>query len=176
MDVNTIYRELGKFVVCFQEIENQLVQIGCFILDPICITDAREKLAGLWFKKLTDDVEKLFLDHIDRLELEDAVERKKNFQELVERCRKLAHYRNKLVHSTYIHLEAGRELVGIMRSKIEKQTDAIGKSTLAFDQEPMNEASFEDSLKEIAEEAFLLSQSYIQLIHWQGRIKEKPAC
>jgi hypothetical protein len=175
MDADTIYRELGKLVVCFQEIENQLIQIGCFILDPIRITDARERLGGLWFKRLTDDVEKLFLDHIDRLELEDAVDQKGNFQELVERCRKLAHYRNKLVHSTYIHLEADRELVGILRSKIEKQADAIGESTLAFDQEPMNEASFKDSLKEIAEVAFLLSQTYIQLIHWHGKIKETRA-
>jgi hypothetical protein len=105
MDADAIYRELGKFVVSFQWLENQLVQIICFIVDPECKSDPREKFASMWFKNLTDSVEQVLLEYIDGHVLEDAEGHKKNFRALIERCRKLGRYRNKLVHSTFLHLQ-----------------------------------------------------------------------
>ena len=118
MDADGIYRELGKFIVCFQSLENILEQIAWRILDPEWKNDPRKQTAKLWFKVLLELVQKEYIQYIDSYELDDAEDHKKRFAHLIDQCRELADYRNRLVHSAYVHLEGGGELRGILRSSL----------------------------------------------------------
>lgn len=82
---------------------------------------------------------------------------------LLEDCRELARHRNWVVPSVYLFLEGGEELVAIVRSDM---TRGAQDDEVEFDQEALNEASFEQAMRKIAETAFGIGQCRLQLIHW----------
>jgi hypothetical protein len=171
-DEDTIYRQLGRFVVTFQGLENELVQLASYALDPAhgghqarLPPDRRGRrrlVADLWFHDLLDKTSTIVGEFLDRYR-EDEPEFRKLLDGLLDRCRELAHYRNRVVHSAYLFLEGGDELVAIVRSDM---TAGPGDEEVELDQELLTEDSFKEVMGEIAELVFAIGQCRLQLIHW----------
>jgi len=165
MDVDTIYRKLGEFVVSFQWLENRFREIGWLILDPERNDWPPRALRDDTNHDLLVQVEKLYLDLIDRLAPRDAERRKESFQCLVSAAHELRRYRNRLAHSAYIELKAGGEIIGLLRSN-PRLTEDRQTGEPMWDQEALTESSFDSGMDQMGKIAWDLNSHYVQLIHW----------
>jgi hypothetical protein len=162
-DEDAICRQVGRFVVMFQALESELLQLASYALDPDHTGRGRREAAGLWFgqlvSKTSEAVDAFLTEHrpADEMDVRGRLER------LLADCRELAQHRNRVVHSAYLFLEGGDELVAIVRSDM---TRGAREDEVEFDQEALNEASFEQAMTKIAETAFGIGQCRLQLIHW----------
>lgn len=122
------YQRIGEFVVCFQGIENRLREIGWFILDPGRTQWPPTSLRNLTNEKLVDRVHALFVDALPRCKLPAELETdlKDSFLLAVAAMHKLRRDRNRLLHSAFIELKAGGELVGMLRSDPKLDIDEDG--------------------------------------------------
>jgi len=116
-------------------------------------------------QKLIDKVTELFSYLTDTYQFPNGPAQSTDFEGLRTEFHALRRFRNRLLHSTYIELKAGRELVGLLRSnpKIGVDTET---GELIFDQEPFTEAVVHKKLKEVADAAFRLGMHYTQITHW----------
>lgn len=164
-EIDRAYKSIGEFVITFQWIENTYREIGWFILDP-----ERKNWPPNAFRKeknreLIDGVTKLFCELVDKYDMPTSAERKVELLALTDEFHKLRKYRNSLLHSVFVELKAGGEVVGILRSNPKPMLDTeTGEITL--DQEIFTEESVHKRMREIAEAAFHLGILYKQLIHW----------
>jgi hypothetical protein len=160
-----LYQCIGEFVVSFQGLEDLFRQIGWLILDP-----HRTVWPPTWFRDVTNNellnqVERLFGDLMNAMNRADAATRKAEFASLVARSHEIRKYRNTLLHSAFIELRAGGEVIGLLRSNPKPKTDpATGDSV--FDQEALTEEAIVGKLRELAEVHLSAGRHYIQLIHW----------
>lgn len=165
MDIDTIYRKLGEFVVSFQWLENRFREIGWLILDPDRKHWPPRDLRDERCCDLLDKVEELYLSVIDRVSPEDAHDRQQAFQRIVSDTHEIRRYRNRLVHSAYFELKAGGEVIGLLRSNPKVKEDPVS-GEVHWDQEPLTEGSFQSGMERMAKIAFDLNMHYVQLIHW----------
>lgn len=165
LDTDKLYQRIGEFVVGFQWIEDKFRQIGWLILDPMRKEWPPRSLRNLSNKELIDKVEAMFVNLVGGLDVEDRDERIQDFQTIVAGCHKLREYRNSLLHSAYIELKGGGEVLGILRSNPKIKTDPATGDKL-FDEEDLTGEAIEKHLRKIAELGVPLGQHYLQLIHW----------
>lgn len=164
MNSDLIYKNLGEFVVSFQWLENRFREIGWLILDPKRTQWPPKSLREENFGELIDKVQILYNGLIDNIAPEDAEERKRAFEAIIRESHALRKYRNVLIHSAYIELKAGGEVVGILRSDPRLKEYPISNDLLR-EQEMVTEQSFERGMKRMADVAMQLSLHYLQLIH-----------
>ena len=130
----------------------------------------RVLVSDLWFKDLVDAAREgvsAFLDEYRREEpafQQIEPEFRERVNDLLDQCLNLATYRNKVIHSAYLFLEGGGELVAIVRSDMSEGLP--NGNTVELDQEVLTEDSFEVAMAEIANVAFEIGQCRLQLIHW----------
>lgn len=165
LDTDKLYRRIGEFVVGFQWIEDRFRQIGWLILDPMRKEWPPISLRNLSNKELIDKVEAMFVNLVGNLDVEDRDERIQDFKTIVAGCHELREYRNSLLHSAYIELKGGGEVLGILRSNPKVKTDLATGDKL-FDEEDLTGEAIEKHLRKIAELGVPLGQHYLQLIHW----------
>jgi hypothetical protein len=164
-NADKIYQRIGEFVVCFQWLENRFREIGWLILDPHRKEWPPKSLHNESNSDLILKVEKLYVDLIDRLGVENHKERKDDFRSIVAASHRMRKYRNNLLHSAFIELEAGGDLVGILRSNPKIKTDAPSGETL-FDQEIISERAILKQMEQLGKLAVSSNSHYMQLIHW----------
>jgi hypothetical protein len=162
LEPDAIYRQVGLFIVAFQSLENELMQICWLTTDPPNSPDGRRALADLSFSKLVTESGNRVDAFLIRRGLDDSDFRRK-FHELLQHCRTIAKLRNQIVHSAYVHPEGGGELRAIVRSDMTKASDSYD---VDFDQELITAMSFDAALQDMASTVFQLAQSRVQLIHW----------
>ena len=165
MNTDKIYQRIGEFAVSFQWLENRLREIGWLVLDPARNEWPPKALRNLTNHDLVNKVEELYVGLIDDLDIEDQEERKANFRSLITTCHDIRKYRNNLLHSAYMELEAGDEVIGVLRSNPKPQVDPSSGEAL-FDQEVLSEEAILDEMRKLAKVAFSLNMHYTQLIHW----------
>jgi hypothetical protein len=168
-DEEAIYREVGRYVVIFQQIEQELLQICWLLAEPAYDSAARVKLTRMPFKQLVSETSKRIDAFRDERGLDDTEFRRAfwtRFHDLLAHCREIADQRNSIVHSAYVHLEAGDELHGIVRSDMRAMPDA---SDVEFDHENLSAHSFYRAMQDMAWTIWHLGQCRIQLIHWRDR-------
>ena len=102
---------------------------------------------------------------VSGLDLEDRDERIQDFRAIVAGCHKLRQYRNNLLHSAYIELKGGGEVLGILRSNPKVRIDPVTGHKV-FDEEAVTDEAISEHLQQLGELAFSLGQHYLQLIHW----------
>jgi hypothetical protein len=166
LDADAIYRQIGLFVVAFQSLESELMQICWLLSDPPYAPDGRKALAKLSFSELLGETRNRVDGLVARRGLDDSQFRRdflRTFQELLAHCRSIARHRNKIVHSAYVHLEGGGDLLGIVRSDMTRAAD---RNDVDFDRELLTATSFDAALKDLAWTGFRLGQSKMQLIAW----------
>ena len=161
-DFERMYCDIGRVVVLFQVLENQVWQLGVTALGLDDFDRSRRRLTGLPFKELCDRTGTAVLERLDALE-RPAKDYRRRVQAALDRCDALRILRNQTVHSAYVFLESGGELRGVLRSDSTKGPAPDG---LEFDQELLTDATFTDMTTELASVAFELSLCRVQLIHW----------
>ena len=167
-DVDKIYQRIGEFVICYQWLENKFRQLGWLILDPVRTQWPPRLLRSESNKELIDKVEDIYLnliDTLDRLDVKDREDLKRDFTALVADCHLLRQYRNNLLHSAFFELKAGGDMVGILRSNPKVKIDQ-SSGELLFDQEQVTEQAILKQLHKLGELAFPLGQHYLQLLRW----------
>lgn len=162
---NSIYRRIGEFVVSFQWLENRLREIGWFILDPDRSSWPPTDLRNITNQDLIDEVHRLFKNAIPKCDLDADLESEfiESFDSCVDTLHQVRRSRNRILHSAYIELKAGREVQAILRSNPKLTVDESGE--YQFDQEVLKPDSFDEEMRKMAESAFFLNRAYTQLIH-----------
>jgi hypothetical protein len=166
-DGSRLYQRIGEYVVVFQGLENKFREIGWLIQDPHRKEWPPRSLRSLTTEKLIDRVKELYLELLDGLKIDEAVrqDRKAEFEVLCITCHDIRRYRNTLLHSAYIELEAGGEVVALLRSdpklRINPETGEI-----EYDQEILSEDGIVKEMQKVGEIFVRLDRHYRQLIHW----------
>ena len=161
-----VYQRIGEFAVSFQWLEHKLREIGWFIMDPDRKNWPPKGLRALTNEKLIDKMHELFLHALPQCELEQELEEdfKTSFAACAEALHQLRLNRNRIMHSAFVELKAGSEVVGIMRSNPRVTIDEETGSIL-YDQEMLKPESFANEMQKMGEAAMFLGRAYMQLIH-----------
>src|ERR1051326_7709975 len=114
-DISKLYQRIGEYVVCFQWTENLIRQIGYQILCNSGRISIYERLIKKKNEDLVNEVIDYYLDLIDRLQPFDHVNRKENVEKLRMSCHEVRKFRNRFLHSAFIELKAGGDVIGLMR-------------------------------------------------------------
>ena len=172
MELDKTYQRIGEFVVCFQSVENQLREIGWFILDPTREQWPPESLRDVTSYQLAEKVKSLFQGCIGACELTHEKEIRESFNEQIVSFHAIRKQRNRFLHSAFIELKAGGEVQALLRSDpiLKKDSDS-GEPTM--NQEILSADSFEAEMKTIGELSFNLGILYRQLIHRLPRTVDK---
>ena len=163
---NLIYQRIGEFTVSFQWLENKMREIGWFILDPDRKDWPPKGLRNLTNEKLIDKVHELFLQALPQCALDAALEAEftESFAACAEELHRLRRGRNRILHSAFIELKAGGEVIGLMRSNPKLALDEETGDVL-YDQEMLTPESFANEMRRMGEAAMFLNRAYLQLIH-----------
>lgn len=164
-DYDKLMQRIGEFVVSFQWMENKFRDIGWLIDDPERSNWPPTTLRNLTNFDLLNAVETKYCDLMETLNIDDTDERKTAFNQLVAKCHKIRKYRNNLLHSAFIELKAGGDVMGIVRSNPKITFDPATGDPF-FDHEQLTEKSVTSKMKEMDEPAMALNMTYMQLIHW----------
>lgn len=164
IDLDAIYQRIGEFIVSFQWLEDTLRQIGWFILDPSRAEWPPKQLRKERSEDLANKVNALFSEAIEKCGVEDAEQRKLDFQDLVVRFHAIRKLRNRHLHSAYIELKAGGEVQALLRSNPKFDIDPETNEML-IDQVILGPDSFAAEMTEMADIGLRLGMHYKQLIH-----------
>lgn len=156
-------------MVCFQWLENQISQLAIQVLDPEHTGRADAFVIGRSFRDLVRSTDLAFARHVDLVDVDNASEHKAKFHALMKRCEAVSQSRNRLVHSTYLHVEAGGELQTILRSKPGVRTGGAQGPRVEFDRAELSESSFQEHIRGAADCGFEVGQARVQIVHWLGR-------
>lgn len=162
-EIDELYRRLGEFVVCFQWLEDRFRQIGWIILDPERTEWPPRAFREELNAQLLTKVERLFLELIDSLAIDQREETKADFSSLVVASHELRKRRNVLLHSAYIELKAGGEIQEIMRADSKVRKNASGQ--LVINTETLTPESMDALLTDVANVAVRVDMHYMGLIH-----------
>ena len=164
-DVALTYQALGEFVILFQWVENLYRQIGWFILDPDRKQWPPLALRRERNRELIDKVTNLYVDLTRRYAFPSGNEKAADMLELKEHFHNLRRFRNRLLHSTYIELKAGGDVLGYVRSNPNVGVDEE-TGELIFDQKPFSATEIQAKVREYGEYILRLNFAHVQLIHW----------
>jgi hypothetical protein len=111
-------------------------------------------------------VHELFLQALQQCRLEQELEAdfKTSFATCAEALHQLRRDRNRILHSAFIALKAGGEVVGLVRSNPRVTIDEETGSVL-YDQEILKPESFANEMRRMGEAAVFLNRAHVQLIH-----------
>ena len=160
-----LHQRIGEFVVSFQWIEHRLREIAWYCLDPHRNKWPPLSLRNEGNKELLEKVKKIFLNYLDKVSPSDSEKRNANFENLIEKCHALRKHRNVLLHSAYIELKAGGEVIDLMRANPKVKRDEVSGEFI-FDNEFLTEESITEQMEALAQIAFQLNLHYTQLLHW----------
>jgi len=162
-NTDLLYQRIGEFVISFQWIEHRFRELGWLIADPDRKIWPPEILRDETNNLLLIEVERMYNKAMDKAHGEGSDIFKAPFKLLIQKSHDFRKYRNDLLHSAFIELKGGGEVLNIMRSNPKLKLKEDGE--LGFDSEILTVASIEEKMKEMAELAFSLNIHYMQLIH-----------
>jgi hypothetical protein len=164
-NVTAVYKALGEFVIIFQWVEHLYRQIGWFILDPERMQWPPMELRTERIYELINKVTDMFVDLTNTYVFESGTEKAKEMQELRIHFHALRQFRNRLLHSIYIELKGGGEVLGYIRSYPEVGVDTE-TGELILDQEAFTAETIYSKIREYGDYIFHLNLIYSQLIAW----------
>lgn len=153
--MDKIYQHIGEYVVSFQWIEHKIRTIGWFILDPNNQNLPHKELLQEKASELFKEFEKLFLEALPQCNLPLDLENdfRSSLRINSELFHKIRKTRNNILHSAYLELKAGGDILGIMQSNPKLNNHEI-----------LSEKSFNKDMEDIAILALFLNRCHIQLI------------
>ena len=161
MKENSLYHQLGKFVVLFQSIERAIVEL------IVLIARADDEIIEILINELdyssrikTTDV--LFARYIDTHDIEPK--EKQDFHSLMTKCLKLGELRNNLLHSKYAHLVKADKVIALIRENSKLRSK---KGIREIEEEDLTTESFDKYFKEITPVLERLEAFRLKIIDWK---------
>jgi len=146
MNDTEIYEAIGRFVVAFQMLENELGEIIWFCTDSSLSKQSGGKrearISEQTFGRLLGLAERVARPHFR----EAGSEQLARFDSAVRRCSDLSARRNGIIHAAYLHVETLEGDVAFVRRRTPREL--AGESRLPY--ENLNVGSFDTALAEIA--------------------------
>ena len=162
VDADAIYRQIGIYVVSFQYLEDLLFQICWFFSESPYSEVGRLRLVNKGFSALIGEAQRRAGDFL-AADGRNNSDFSQNFRAHMGECRKIERERNRIVHSAYIHLEAGGELRGIVRSDMRKAKDG---ARVELVRNYLTEENLEAELQRLVEVILNVSLDLRQLTIW----------
>jgi hypothetical protein len=162
-----VYQRLGELVVVVQWFDEKLLDMISRLDAGANFWDARQRFVPLSFAQKIARAASLFAQRMDELEErlpergEAAAAWREKFKSLIAGCHELRERRNSLVHSSYVHLEAGGEVLGIARS------DPQHKNPESRSRHSDAGSDLDAALAFSAPLAWELGMAHLQVVHWQ---------
>jgi hypothetical protein len=163
MNTDKIYQRIGELVVGFQFLEDLYRQIGWFLLDPRRAVWPPTGLRTERTEQLVKEVSALYEAALPTLQFEHETEVRASFREIAARFHLLRRLRNRVLHSAYVEIKSGGELVALLRSDIRGVGDEKTLKVLP-DQEVLSDTSFDNLMNELGAIAVELQVHYKQLL------------
>ncbi|MFZ6643787.1 hypothetical protein ACO0LL_28950 [Undibacterium sp. TC4M20W] len=161
MDKPTVFHQLGKFVVRFQQLEhavNNLIVLLSQSNDSVIRIVAND----LEYSKRLSTTDVLFSYFLDIRHIQDT-NIKKNFHSLITRLSKLGQRRNELVHSSYNSWIDVNGANGLLR----KNSHLSGsKGERIEDEEELLPDAFDADIVKLEAAAIDLEKFRMQIIDW----------
>lgn len=177
-DAAKMYQRVGEFVVAFQWFEVTVLNILWLLDQPRMSWDERLRTSEIRFVEKLDKAANRFSERMDDLERwsrngtlpqtveENARHWRARFASIISDCRVLNRQRNEIVHSSYVHLEAGGEIHGIVRSKVVLERRGTSDDFELRSKDALPE--LDDALKEMATLSLALGTAQLQIVHWSA--------
>lgn len=159
-----LYQRIGELVVSFQWIEHLIRQIGWYINDPQRMQWPPTILRSETNHDLLEKVKSIYSSHIKKSNISNPIGKVDDFNKIIECCHKLRRFRNSVLHSTYLELKGGGDIVGILRSN-PKLLQHEHTEEVIFDHEVLTEDKISSKMETIANIGLKLGVEYKQLIH-----------
>lgn len=173
--IDAAHQALGEFVIIFQSIENTYRQIGWFILDPDRADWPPMQLRKESNCELINTVSDLFVDLVKAHDFPNGAIMAEHILSLKSHFHALRRYRNRLLHSTFVELKGGGDVLEYLRCNPDITVDP-DTGELVYDHEDFSADVINAKIKEYAHHVFRLGQVYVQLVHWSpfGRFERVP--
>jgi hypothetical protein len=157
------YRELGKFVIQFQELENSLVEFFSVIAGK---DYAMEILpAETEYPRLVKAIDAEYAVSVDRLREPDRGEVKARFHKLMEECRAIGALRNRLIRSTYALLVRGADVGALVQDEAKLKCNGSSRRQAMGRDQALE--SFEPYFQRIAGVVAELESFRLQITDWK---------
>src|SRR6266849_3750112 len=162
MSESTLYEQLGKFVVLFQRLESSLSEITTLIADehfavPILLTEIE-------YRRLVESTDVVFSSFVDLQRNPDA-KAKERFHSLMNKWLDLGVLRNRLVHSTYAHLEKEGEVVALVQEKAKLKFKGGPRREVI--EEDLSVDSFDPYFEKITDALTELESFRLLVVDWK---------
>ncbi len=163
MEISSIHRELGRFVVLFQTMDNAVNEIIFQISDNKSYV-AEAFLAKTEFSSKMEIADVIFTHYVDITANTDE-ETKGDFHSLMNACKEIGQARNTIVHSVYYNLE---KIDGSMRL-IQKNPRLKFKdgSRISLNDKELSLDDFKQYNKKINDVLEKLEEYRLKLIEWK---------
>jgi hypothetical protein len=162
-----LYQSIGELVMATQWVESRYRELGWFIQDPERSTWPPRTLRKESLAQLIDAVTEMFLELIRTSTFPNGGEFAKIASAVHDSLHQLRNYRNQVLHSAFVELKAGGEVVGNLRTDAKRGVDPdtgelIGKL------EDISAEAVRAALATFGDACFHLNMMYLQAIQWYG--------
>ena len=157
------YRQLGKFVVLFQQLENSLIEFNSGIAGEDYAIEILP--AETEYPRLVESTDAIFSHFVNRLR-EPDLGAGTRFHKLMEKCLNIGVLRNRLIRSTYALLVRAGEVVALAPE--EAKLKCKGGSPGQVIGEDLSVESFEPYFQRIADVLAELGSFRRQVIDWKS--------
>lgn len=168
MDTDLLYQRIGEFVVSFQWIEHRLREMGWLITDPERKVWPPRDLREESNSQLLDKIEEIYINFIKTSRITDKENKTILFKNLIVSLHQHRKYRNQLLHSAFIELKGGGEIMEVWRSnpKLKYEGDNV-----VFDTKVLTPDNIQEAISKMANDAFTLNIFYSQALQLAGDTK-----
>lgn len=162
-----LYQSIGELVMATQWVESRYRELGWFIEDPEWTTWPPRTLRKESLAQLIDVATDLFVELIQSSSFANG----DRFATIAEAVRGALHelrsYRNQVLHSAFIELNEGKEVVGFMRTDVKRGVD-LETGELIGRLDDISAEAVRGTLAKFGDACFQLNMMYVQAVHWYG--------
>jgi hypothetical protein len=115
-DLDRMYQRIGEFVVVFQSIEVRVREIGWLLIDPQRRSWPPTQLRNVTNYDLLNRVQQLYMDTVSTFSGIGPGQYCESFRFVIGEAHRARRARNALLHSAFIELKGGSEVLGLLGS------------------------------------------------------------
>jgi hypothetical protein len=162
-----LYQSIGELVMATQWVESRYRELGWFIDDPERSTRPPRTLRKESLAQLIDVVTDMFLELIRSSSFPNGDEFARIASAVRGSLHQLRSCRNQVLHSAFVELKAGGEVVGYLRTDAKRGVDPDTGDFIG-ELEDISADAIRAALATSGDACFRLNMMYVQTIHWYG--------
>lgn len=160
IDTESLFADIGRIVVLFQALENAIWQLGVTALGLEDFDASRSAMLAPSFHELCRRARRAVFERLDD-QNRAASDYRSRVDAAFSRCDAVRLRRNAMIHSAYLFIEGGDQLVAVVRSDIRRSPDG-----LEFGRETLESEMLAADAQAVAALILEIGQLRVQLVHW----------